>query len=140
MKAKINMPVKEVWKIIEDVEHYPEHVKYMHKAKLSGPFGVGSQWVDVTTVLWIPMAVTHKVAKLKENKEIVFDISLPFGGRMIQTVILNGDQKTPEVVGEIDFDLGNPLANFLVGQILKRRLQDMLASTLKKVQGGSGEG
>ncbi|OGY23898.1 MAG: hypothetical protein A2172_05185 [Candidatus Woykebacteria bacterium RBG_13_40_15] len=131
---ELNMGADRLWHLFIDISNYPKYVKYVRSVEISGALSAGKEWHDLTTILWIPMRIKHKTIRMIKNKSISFEAPLPFGGKMLQSFDVCETGIGSRVWGEIHFDLGNPIANLLVGPILKARLKDMLISTLEKVR------
>jgi len=131
---KLNIPLNSLWDLLTNIKIYPKNVKYVKSVKISGPLKVGKEWEDITTILWIPMRVKHVTAEVVRNKKLSLEVLLPFGGKMLQSVNLEGDNQNCRIWGGINFDLGNPVFNLIIGPILKKRLQTMLLSTVEKVR------
>lgn len=129
-----NMPLNKAWDMITDIEKYPQRVKYVKKVKVYGA-GLGSEWDDVTTILWIPMRMRHTVNSLIKNKEYGFTIPLYFGGTMVQKYTLSEKDHESVINGSITFDLGNKILNAALGPILENRLKNMLISSFQKTGG-----
>lgn len=131
---KLNIPLNSLWDLLTNIKIYPKNVKYVKSVKISGPLKVGKEWEDITTILWIPMRVKHITTEVVENKKLSLEVPLPFGGKMLQSVNLEGGNQNCRIWGGINFDLGNPVFNLIIGPILKKRLQTMLLSALEKVR------
>lgn len=131
-KAK-NITIEEAWKLITDIENYPKRVKYVKKVKSYGT-GVGSQWDDVTAILWFPLTLHHTVTACKKNKEYSFMVPLQFGGKMYQTYTLVKEPSgSVKFNGIITYDLGNKILNNTIGTILDGKLKKMLVSTVRTI-------
>jgi ribosome-associated toxin RatA of RatAB toxin-antitoxin module len=129
-----NIPLEKAWDIITDVEKFPQRVKYVKKVKVLGE-GTGSEWYDLTTILWIPMWMRHKVTALKKNNEYGFIIPLSLGGYMEQKYSLSPKNEGSIIQALITFNLGNKFLNATVGVILENRLKNMLTFSFQKLGG-----
>lgn len=129
-KQKIELPrtEKNPWSIIEDVNSYPGLVGFVKKAKLLGSFEKGSSWYDITSILWVPLKIVHRITALEKGKRVDYYISLPFGGWMLEKILLKG--KTLEV--EVSLSLSKPIDSIL-GPVLERRLRQMVKKTFENV-------
>ena len=134
LDAKIKLPVSVVWKLLTDINVYPQYVKYLKKAEIEGPVRIGTEWHDKTTVMWVPMWVKHVIVRLEENKELAFEVPLLFGGGMWQSFTLKENSGYTQVKARIYFNLGNSVLNFLIGPVLQARLDDMVKTTLRNLQ------
>lgn len=133
LEVKYPIPIQTFWQQVVDINNYPKYFKYMQSAKLLGSAEVGAQWEDLTTILWLPMKIKHKITKLDENKEIAFEVALPTGGEMYQKMVLEGDNGVTKVFGEIKFELGNKWIDFFLGPILEMRLKKMVSSAYESI-------
>lgn len=129
-----NIPLEKAWDLVTDIEKYPQRVKYVKKVKSYGT-GIGSQWDDVTTILWIPLRMRHTVKSIEKNKEYSFVIPLHFGGYMEQKYTLSWEDDKSITRALIKYDLGNKFLNATIGSILKKRLKNMLISSFQKTGG-----
>jgi ribosome-associated toxin RatA of RatAB toxin-antitoxin module len=125
-----NISIEKAWQIVTDIEKYPQRVKYVKKVEIYG-IGEGSQWDDITQILWIPIKIRHTVTSAIKNKEYEFSIRLYFGGTMKQKYTLSKENQETIIQGIIIFDLGNKLINNTLGVILKHRLKKMLVSSFQ---------
>jgi hypothetical protein len=121
---------KNPWEIIENINSYPNLVKFMEKAWLRGPFQVGSHWYDITSILWIPIIIDHKIVSIEKGKEVRFEIDLPFKGKMLQRLSLV-EGKSLEL--EISFSLPKWLDQ-AIGPLLERRVKEMIVGTIENVK------
>src|SRR5579862_9534631 len=116
---------KELWLAIADLEKYPEVVKYCKKITVT-EIKEGGTFQDVTTLLWIPMKITHVITKLKPHEEIHFFLPLPGGGKMWHKFSFKQDGEHGLMIADISFDLGNELYNATVGYLLEKRWEALL--------------
>jgi uncharacterized membrane protein len=129
------VPVEKVWEALIDIEKYPERVKFVKKVKIYGQ-GEGSRWDDTTTILWFPLTLKHTITALKKNKEYSFEIPLSSTGVMRQKYLIRQDNGEGVIVeGTISYDLGNKLLNMTLSPILKKRLRNMLESSVRFIEG-----
>ena len=139
-EATIDQPLDAVWSVITKVEDYPSYIRYVYKVEWSESLKVGSEWFDWSTIIFVPLRLKHVVVKMKPNKELVFFMPLPFGGKMNQLFTISQSGSGTKMRAEINFDLKHPILNQVVGPILTRRLLIMMNSTLdnfKRKQNGS---
>lgn len=128
-----NLTLEKAWKLITEIEKYPQKVKYVKKVEIYGE-GVGSKWDDTTTILLIPLKMRHTITSWDKNKEYSFNIPLYFGGYMKQKYILSQKDKIVIIEGLITYDLGNNFLNKTIGAILSRRLKTMVLSSFEKTE------
>jgi hypothetical protein len=130
-----DLSLDKAWKLLTDIEKYPQRIKYVKKVVVHDT-GVGSQWDDITTILWIPLKMPHTVISSKKNREYSFEVPLLFGGIMKQKYCLSSESATSTLIYcSITYDLGLKILNRTIGLILKRRLKSMLESSLEKFGG-----
>lgn len=129
-----NIPLEKAWEIITDVEKFPQRVKYVQKVKVFGE-GVGSEWDDITTILWVPQKMRHTVTSLKKNSEYAFIIHFLAKGSMEQRYTISQKDQGSIIQAFIKFDLGNKFLNKTLGPILKNRLENMLVTSFQKLGG-----
>lgn len=126
-----NTPPKKTWDMITNIEKYPQYVKFVKKVKLYGT-GIGSQWDDITTILWLPLKMHHTVNSFLENKEYGFIVHLPIGGYMEQKYTFSQKDQGTSIQALVTYDFENKFFNATIGSILKGRLENMLISTFRK--------
>ncbi|MDP2720992.1 MAG: SRPBCC family protein [bacterium] len=129
-ETTIDQPVDAVWSVITRVEDYPSYIRHVYKVEWSESLEVGSEWFDWSTIIFVPLRLKHVVVKMEPNKELVFFMPLPFGGKMNQLFTISQNGSGTKIRVEINFDLKQPILNQIVGPILTRRLFIMMISTL----------
>lgn len=127
----LNIGPLDIWEIVENVAGYPKYVKFMHKAKISGPFEAGSSWTDLSTVLVFPLLVRHEIMKVEKGKRAVFTIKMPFGGWIIQEISLEPIKKGAKIRISANINLGNKLIDAILGAFIEKRTRAMFAGTLE---------
>lgn len=121
------------WELITDIKNYPKRIMFVKKVKIYG-LGKGSQWDDLTTILWFPLKMRHTITSFKKNAEYSFYIPIQTGGFMKQKYILTQEsKKCVKIEITVTFDLGNYILNSIFGTILKQRLKKMLISSIQNV-------
>jgi ribosome-associated toxin RatA of RatAB toxin-antitoxin module len=131
---KLNIPASSFWVLIANPACYPQYMKFVTKVEIGGKLEVGKAWHDWTNILVVPMRVKHVVSKLEKNRELGYDVAFPLGGKMLQRVRMEGNGEETKVSGEMMFDLGNPVFNFIIGPILKWRFEDMLKTAINRIK------
>ncbi len=129
-----NISLEKAWDLITDIEKFPQRVKYVKKVRVFGT-GVGSEWDDITTILWIPMRMRHTVKSFDKNKEYSFIIRFLSNGHMEQKYAISQKDGKSIIQALVTYDLGNKLLNMTLGSILKKRLENMLVSSFQKTGG-----
>lgn len=139
MKRLVFKPVfsastERLWQMFSDVKNYPKYIKYCHKAGLIGQFQVGSTWYDWSTVVFVPLKVNHRIVKVSPNRELLFNIDLPFFVSLDQRFILESKGVGTEVNIEITIDFKNKLMEILLGSLIAYRNRKMIEGTISNVQ------
>lgn len=136
VESEIDLPVAKVWQLLTDPDYYPRYVKFVKKIYGPKEFRVGTEWKDLTTILWVPGKVLHRVAVLDKFKALGFDVPMPFplGGEMIQRVYFTEKGTKTKFNASIKFKFNNKLMDILVTPILKKRLKEMMMYTVEKAQ------
>ncbi len=136
LSSEINIPVERIWELLTDLTLYTKYVK--HTQKVYGPkkLTIGTGWQDWSTMLWVPIKVSHKVVVFDKNKAIGFDIPFPWpvGGEMIQRIYLERNGPKTKFNASMKFRFGNRFVNILISSILKARLRDTMLYTMEKTQ------
>lgn len=134
MEVKTKVLSREaMWDKIIHIERYPEWVKYCKKIDIT-EVKEGATFSDITTLLWIPMKIHHKIISIKKYKEIIFFLPLPGGGKMWHTFTFGQDHDETYMRAEIKFDLGNILFNNTVGYILEKRWENILNNAFPEIR------
>ncbi|HUD11052.1 MAG TPA: hypothetical protein VMS08_01465 [Candidatus Saccharimonadia bacterium] len=116
-----------LWHRVSDVETYPGRIKYCLRS-YDVDFRAGGSYTDVTTLLWFPLTINHRIDVANYPAEIQYYLALPFGGSSRQTYRFERKDGVSVVLVEVEFDLGNPFFTRFVGNVLSRRLVAMLQS------------
>jgi len=133
--ARTEQPVDEIWDVIIDIKNWDKLIKFVKKITIIDQVKVGTRFYDVTTILWIPTKIEHKILDIQKNKRFKMEAYMPFnGGKMFQTILINDKGKYKEVEIEISFTINSFLLDLLFGHILKKRLKIMTVQTLLKLQ------
>ncbi len=134
VESEINLPIKEVWKLLTDIKTYPRYVKFVKQVYINEQLAPGTYWYDKTTILFFPLKIRHQVKSLEQEKQIIFLVNTPFGGEMLQSFTMERFSAGTKVNGVISFELGKKILDFLLGGLLEARLRDMLESTLLRIK------
>lgn len=140
LSAKLPIETDRLWKIVSGVSHYPKYVKYMKSAQMNGDFNIGNTWSDRSTVFYLPFVVHHKILVIKENREVRYLITLPFGGHVMQRITMRpqGDKSRATLEAEIDFK--NRFLDLVFGRILEARTREMFEGTLSRMENSINKG
>lgn len=130
LSTLLNQPREEIWKIFSDVGNYPRYIKHCYTARLLGPFKEGSTWYDWSTVVYLPLKVTHKIIKVDPQRELIYKIDLIDGGEIWQYVTLEEVNGKTKVNLMITIDFKNKLVDNLIGPIVYSRNKNMLQATI----------
>ena len=134
IRAKFHDSPDSLWKTLENIRDWSKYVKFVWRIEGPEKIKVGDEWSDITTIVFVPLSIKHRVTKMTPKKELRFFVPLFFGGQMDQSFLLTPVKEGTDVQMEITFDLGNPIFNYVVGPILTHRLQVMLNDTLKNLE------
>lgn len=115
------------------IERYPQWVKYCKKIYVN-EIKEGATFEDITTILWIPMKINHTILSIKKNKEIIFFMNLPGGGKMWHIFTFDQKGEYTYMRSEVTFDLGNQLYNNTVGYILEKRWENLMKNAFPEVK------
>ena len=129
-ETEIHAPVEEVWKLFCDIQNYTKHIAYVQKVVDAEEFKEGVLWYDITTVLWVPLKVYHRITTIGKNY-LRFDLS-GFGIKeeVEEIRVEAGKGNKTHVTMDITFDLGS-IFNFLLGKLVQKRLYIMCDKTAR---------
>lgn len=127
-----SIPVAKAWQLLTDIKNYPKYVKFVKQIRAPDSFKEGVYWSDITNIFWIDLEIKHKIIKIEKHKKFVYKIFLPFGGTMIEECELKSDKRGTCIYMKIEFTFMNYFLDFILGPILKKRLEEMLQGTFKK--------
>src|SRR5690349_4391327 len=116
-KSKVHSK-KDLWRTMTKLEDYPKWCKYCKKITAT-EVKEGAIFHDVTTLLWIPLKISHIITKVKLHQELHFFLPLPGGGKIWHKFTFKQRRDHSLMRTEITFDLGNTLFNNTVGYILE---------------------
>lgn len=126
--------VEQVWSLFEAVNDYPKYIQYCHRAELVGGFEVGSVWYDWSSVVYLPMKITHRIKHLEREKLIIYSIPLFGGGEIEQKFTFEDQESKTKVVVEILIDFENKLIDSLLGGLVESRNRRMIDQTINNIQ------
>lgn len=118
---------KDLWRMVTNIGDYPSWCKFCQRI-FDAPTKIeeGSAWIDITTLLWIPIKVKHIVTRVKLYEEFYAFLPLPGGGKMWFQFSFEQKGKDSYMNNEIMFDLGNRFINSTVGYVLEKRWIQLL--------------
>lgn len=117
---------QDLWSLITDLDKYPKHVKFVKKINYNNPLSLGSKFSDLTTIVYIPLKITHTVDVFEKGKKLGFFVKMPVSGFMKQRIDIN-DKSSERVLSlAIEFDFQNKIFDFLAGKFLEKRVKEML--------------
>lgn len=128
----IRIPPHKLWDLITDLEKYPRYVKFVKSVYPITRLKKGSEFTDVTKIVWVPITINHTVDIYEKNKKLGFFVKMPLGGEMYQRVVLMPEKEGTQVEMWIEFTHGNAIFDFFAGPILSKRLKEMLEFILEK--------
>lgn len=118
---------KDLWKIVTTIENYPKWCKFCQRILVAPPELVeGTSWVDITTLLWIPLKAKHIVTKIKPFEEFHVFLPLSGGGKMWFQFDFKQKGEHSYMTSEVTFDLRYKLINATVGYILEKRWKQLM--------------
>lgn len=130
----LNVPSDQIWPRLEDINNYPAYIKFCHKAELNGPFVSGSTWYDWSSVVIIPLKITHEIISVVPKKEIIYRIKLPSNGELWQKLILNTEEGKTRVSLEVTIEFGSKILDIIIGPLIYYRNKVMLEATLNNIK------
>lgn len=130
-----SIEAKRVWSLLTDINNYPKYIKFVVRIKdPPSDFKEGVFWTDITDIFWIPSSIRHKIIKIEKNKRFVYEVFLPFGGKMMEECRLITEGKETRIITKIEFSFKNYLLDFVFGAILKKRLRKMMGETARNLK------
>lgn len=133
IEATVDLPPQKVWELFTRPENYVKYFKYIKKVIYRGEMKKGSIWFDIATVVYFPALTMHRVTVFEKEKEIGFDVPLPFIGKIIERVkFIKSGEKTI-VKATIDYDYG-PIFGFLFNSMFERRFREMIEDGIDKAK------
>lgn len=115
-----------IWNLITDLSLYPKHVKFVKKIYSDKPLSLGTSFSDITTIVYIPLKITHTVNIFEKGKRLGFFVKMPVYGFMKQSVEIKGDGSNRILNLTIEFDFQNKFFDFIFGKFLEKRVREML--------------
>lgn len=137
--AKTEEPVEEIWSLIIDVKNWARVIKFVKKIYLKGDVKAGTKFYDVTSILWLPTVIEHRIKEIEKHKKFIMEAYLPLKtGKMFQSIIIKNDGTKKEIQIEIKFYIRFFLFDIIFGKLLEVRLKQMVVETLKKIDNQTG--
>ncbi|HSX58509.1 MAG TPA: SRPBCC family protein [Candidatus Saccharimonadales bacterium] len=127
---------EKIWEIVKDVNNYSNYIEFCQKSELFGDFREGSHWIDHSTVAFVPMDIKHEIIKIVPQKEIIYKINLPSGGALWQKFYFEPLGERTKLRIEIEINFTNKLVDALIGQVIYRRNQIMIETTINNFKKG----
>lgn len=132
-ETELQVPQKEIWKLFCDIPSYKKHVAFVQKVVAPKEFKEGMVWYDITTVLWIPLKVYHRITTIEDNY-LRFDLSGVGIRSETEEIRLSLISSTvTKIIITITFDLGFIL-NLLLGKLVQKRLYIMCDKTAREFE------
>lgn len=133
--SKIEKRAEDIWKLIMDLENFVKSVKFVKKATILKSVKEGMEFYDVTTILWFPIRIKHKILTIKKNEKFVMEAYFPFkNGKMLQTIALKDMGNYSKIKVDIEFNINFPFFDIILGPILEMRLKQMIMETIKNIE------
>jgi hypothetical protein len=138
--AKTKASPQVFWNKIIDVKNWNQLIMYVKFIKLEGEVKERSKFYDLTTIIWFPALVHHKITKIEKHKKFYMEAYMPFNnGKMIQTIDIEKRQGFNYITMQIKFNINFFLFDFIFGPILEIRLKKMIVGTLEKLKSTNKE-
>lgn len=128
-----------LWQIATKVSNYPRYFKYVHYAKEPKNFEKGAIWWDISTIMYVPMKVSHRVIQVVPGREVRHEISLPLGGQIVQNLKIEptGSGTKAEIKVLIS---QNKLMDLLLGKIIEARTNTLILGAFERAEREITEG
>ena len=128
-------PIEELWDLMIDINKWDKLIKFVREISIKEPVKEGTQFYDITGIMWFPTHIKHRITKIEKYKKFSMETYLPLkNGKMFQTIEMNKTGKFADISIEIKFYIRFSLFDLISGPILERRLKRMLVETVKKVE------
>jgi len=66
IEREVHFPMDKVWTVLSDIHSYSQHMAFVKKVFAPPVIQPGVSWYDVTTVLFFPLIIEHKVEKMDD--------------------------------------------------------------------------
>lgn len=133
--AKTKIPAKDFWEIIINVRNWSNVIKFVRYIKVFGEIKEGSKFYDVTSIMFFPVIVYHKITKIEKYRRFYMQAYMPFkSGIMYQTIDIEKNGSFSNITLEIKFKINFFLFDFIFGSLLEKRLKIMIVETLEKIK------
>lgn len=129
----LDLPLSKIWNLFTDLKNYPKYFKYVNKVFYKGEVKKGLVWYDFATFVF-PLIVKHKITIFEKEKNLGFDVYIPFGGYIRERINFESKNNLTRISGSLIFDFGNPLFSFLFDDIFEKRLRESISQALIRVK------
>jgi uncharacterized membrane protein len=127
---KLDLPVEKLWELFTDLDNYPKYFKYVKTIYKLEEMSLNSEWYDFATFI-VPIVVKHKTTVFEKNKQLGFDVNLPFGGFVRERITFNENKGSTTVEGILEYDFANPIFKGYEDKFEKRMRESIDGAVLK---------
>ncbi|KKR51061.1 MAG: hypothetical protein UT84_C0003G0056 [Candidatus Curtissbacteria bacterium GW2011_GWA1_40_16] len=138
-RTNLEASSERLWQIATKVSNYPRYFKYVHYAKEPENFKKGTVWWDISTIVYFPMKVSHRVVQVVPGREVRHEISLPLGGQIVQNFKIEPTSGGTKVEIKVLISQ-NKLMDFLLGRVIEARTNSIVLGALERAEKEIGEG
>lgn len=131
--ARTTKSLEASWNFIIDLKEFYKSIKFVEKVSIESPIKEGLEFYDITTLLWIPIKVKHKINEIKKNEKFKMKIYFPFGSGE-QSISIEDMGKYRNISAEIKFEMRFWLLDLIIGPILARRSKELIIETFRNVE------
>ncbi|OGY32668.1 MAG: hypothetical protein A3A57_02715 [Candidatus Woykebacteria bacterium RIFCSPLOWO2_01_FULL_41_12] len=134
VQPKFNVGKGRLWDFFVNIKNYPKIIPFCQRVEIKDGLKVGGQWVDWSTILWIPLKMNHDIVQVQEPSCLRYKIRTFFGSELGQNLILEGNDSKSSVQAEITIDLKPRLLDIFLGKLVEKRNREMIEGTIKNVR------
>lgn len=135
--ATAHLPISQekAWSFITSVKDYPKVMPFTYAVSAThDPLKVGSKWSDITTILWIPLRMTHHIYRYDAYHTLSQRIDLPFAAELDEQFHLKSNGKKTKVSVTVTFHPGHIPLSPMILSIWEKRMKYLVSTAVQNLE------
>jgi ribosome-associated toxin RatA of RatAB toxin-antitoxin module len=133
--AHLPIPQEKAWSLITKVKDYPKIMPFTYSVTAThDPLKKGSSWSDITTILWIPLRMTHHIYRYDAHHSLGQRIDLPFRAELDEQFRLKTHGESTEVFVTVTFHPGEIPLSPMILSIWEKRMKYLVQTAVQNLE------